>query len=64
MSISTEGLRQRPSYNQLINEIATDRKIKLPDRRAKFTRESPYLAFLDNETYTEIAEQQEKGSKT
>ena len=58
--INKEGLRERPSYNKLINEIATDQKIKLPDRRAKFMRDSPYLSFLDNETYLEMEDQQQK----
>ena len=58
--INKEGLRQKPSYNELVNEIATDKKIKLPDRRAKFMRDSPYLSFLDNETYLEMEDQQNK----
>ena len=58
--INKEGLRQKPSYNQLIDEIATDKKITLPDRRAKFMRDSPYLSFLDNETYLEMEDQQNK----
>ena len=58
--INKEGLRERPSYNTLINEIATDQKIKLPDRRAYFMRDSPYLSFLDNEAYLEIEDQQQK----
>ena len=58
--INKEGLRERPSYNELVNEIATDQKIKLPDRRAKFMRDSPYLSFLDNETYLEMEDQQQK----
>ena len=58
--INKEGLRQRPSYNQLVDEIAVDKKIKLPDRRAKFMRDSPYLSFLDNETYLEMEDQQQQ----
>ena len=57
MSIKT-GLRQRPTYNQLIEEIQLDEKIRLPNRQAKFLRESPYLAFLDEGTYAEMEEQQ------
>ena len=56
--INKEGLRQRPSYNQLIDEIATDKKIKLPDRRACM-RDSSYLSFLDNETYLEMEDRQQ-----
>ena len=58
--INKDGLRQKTSYNELIDEIATDQKIKLPDRRAKFMRDSPYLSFLDNETYLEMEDQQNK----
>ena len=58
--INKEGLRQRPSYRQLVDEIAVDKKIKLPDRRAKFMRDSPYLSFLDNETYLEMEDQQQQ----
>ena len=58
--INKEGLRQRPSYNQLVDEIAVDKKIKLPDRRAKFMRDSPDLSFLDNETYLEMEDQQQQ----
>ena len=58
--INKDGLRQKPSYNELVDEIATDQKIKLPDRRAKFMRDSPYLSFLDNETYLEMEDQQNK----
>ena len=58
--INKEGLRQKPSYNELVGEIAVDKKIRLPDRRAKFLRDSPYMAFLDNETYLEMEDQQNK----
>ena len=59
----TSNLRQKPTYSQLINEVETDYKLKLPDRKAKFTRDSPYLAFLDREIYTDMAEQQEREAK-
>jgi len=57
------GLRKRPTYNELIDEIEKDYKLILPDRRATFLRNSPYLAFLDSGVYTEIAEQQEREAK-
>ena len=51
MSVETKkkGLRERPTYNELIEDIQFDEKIKLPNRQAKFIRESPYLRFLDGE---------------
>ena len=57
------GLRQRPTYNELIEEIQLDEKIKLPNRQAKFLRESPYLSFLDGETLMEMNAQQENADK-
>jgi len=42
------GLRQRPTYEQLINYIERDIKIKLPNRDATFLRNSPYMTQLDN----------------
>ena len=48
MSVETKkkGLRERPTYNELIEDIQFDEKIKLPNRQAKFIRESPYLSFF------------------
>ena len=51
-------LRRRPTYNELIQEISEDYKVVFPDRRAKFFRDSPYLSYLDNETYLEVEDQQ------
>ena len=65
MSVETKkkGLRERPTYNELIEDIQFDEKIKLPNRQAKFLRESPYLSFLDGEGYTDLLEQEEKTKK-
>ena len=63
MSANTSGLRQRPTYNELIEEIQLDEKIRLPNRQAKFIRESPYLSFLDGENYEEMMTQQENAQK-
>ena len=65
MSVETKkkGLRERPTYNELIEDIQFDEKIKLPNRQAKFIRESPYLGFLDGEGYTDLLEQEEKVKK-
>ena len=59
----TAGLRQRPTYNELIKEIVVDKKIDLPNRQSKFLRDSPYLSFLDNVTLTEVGDQQLKLQK-
>ena len=47
---NVSGLRERPTYEELIDYIETNNdKIKLPDRRAKFVRSSFYLSQLDGE---------------
>ena len=56
------GLRQRPTYSELIQEITIDKKIELPNRRAKFLRDSHYLTFLDS-TFAEMDDQQLKQQK-
>jgi len=44
------GLRERPTYLELIDYVENnDDKIKMPDRRAKFIRNSFYLSQLDGE---------------
>lgn len=44
------GLRDRPTYEELIDYIETSNdKIKMPDRRAQFLRNSFYLSQLDGE---------------
>ena len=58
-----KGLHKRPTYNELIEEIQLDEKIKLPNRQAKFLRESPYLSFLDGESYTDMMGQQQQADK-
>ena len=63
MEEKKKGLRKRPTYQELINEIQLDEKIKLPDRQAKFLRESPYLSFLDGETHQEMTAREERGQK-
>ena len=63
MATKTTGLHQRPTYNKLIQEIQHGEKIKMPNRDALFLRNSPYLAFLDGQGTTEMAEQQERVQK-
>jgi len=44
------GLRERPTYEELIDYIETSNdKIKMPDRRAQILRSSIYLSQLDGE---------------
>ena len=62
-SIHMKGLRTRPTYNELIEEIETDEKIKLPDRRATQIRDSPYMGFLYDNTFIEMEQQNERASK-
>ena len=40
------GLREKPSYDQLISEIDIDQLVRHPDRRALQAVNSPYLAEL------------------
>ena len=47
---NVSGLRERPTYEELIEYIETNKdKIKMPDRRAQFMRNSFYLSQLDGE---------------
>ena len=62
MSNMSTGLRQRPTYSELNQEITIDKKIELPNRRAKFLRDSHYLTFLDS-TFAEMDDQQLKQQK-
>ena len=57
MSIYTAGLRKRPTYEELIGEIQTDYKVTLPNRKAKFLRDSHAMSFLDEESYQEMEDQ-------
>jgi hypothetical protein len=52
-------LRQRPTYEQVIEHIENDTdKIKYPDREAKFLRNSFELSFLDSFNHEQLQEQQ------
>ena len=57
MSIYTRGLRKRQTYEELIGEIQTDYKIKMPDRRATNLMNSHAMSFLDEESYAEMEDQ-------
>jgi hypothetical protein len=57
-------LRQRPTYEQVIEHIENDTdKIKYPDREAKFLRNSFELSFLDSFNHEKLEEQQNNAIK-
>ena len=57
--INFDGLRRKPTYEELIEHIANDKeRIRYPDRRATFTRNHPYMTQLDGETLANIESQQ------
>ena len=43
------GLRQRPTYAEIVEVIEKDEKVKLPDRRYKSLMESPEYNALASE---------------
>ena len=52
------GLRKRPSYDEVIDYLETEQpKIKYPDRRATFLRNSPYLSQFDGDSWMNLDEQ-------
>ena len=51
------GLREKPSYDQLINEIDVDQLIGYPERKAKQLVDSPYLSNLFNNESIELEDQ-------
>jgi hypothetical protein len=54
-----KGLRQRPTYEGLINYLATEQEmIQYPSRTAKHMRNRPYLIQLDGNEYDHMTEQQ------
>ena len=54
------GLEKNSTYLELINYIETNNdKIKMPDRRAKFLRNSFYLSQLDGEGMRRQEEQEQ-----
>ena len=57
-AINYTGLRQKPTYDSLLGEIANQPVIRFPDRRATQLRNSPYLTQLDGVNQAAIAEQQ------
>ena len=59
-----EGLRKRPTYNEVVDYIENDQpKIKYPNRTASFLRNSPYLSQLDGDSWIDLEEQESNITK-
>ena len=54
-----QGLRKRPTYDNVVNTIIKDVRIKLPNRDAKFLRDSMAYSQLDNLTAFESMQEQQ-----
>ena len=54
-----QGLRKRPTYNEVIDYLELEQpKIKYPDRRATFLRNSPYLSQFDGDSWLDLETQE------
>jgi hypothetical protein len=59
-----QSLRKRPTYNEVIDYLENDQpKIKYPDRRATFLRNSPYLSQFDGDSWIDLEEQENNINK-
>ena len=60
MNKHRDYLRRRPQYGEMINEIeAKQPKIKFPDRRATFLRDTHYLSRFDgDQSFINLEEQE------
>ena len=65
MANSMQGLRIKPSYEQLIGVAVSDEleHIKFPNRNAKFLREGFIMSQLDGEGARVMEEQQQRHNK-
>jgi hypothetical protein len=54
-----KGLRKRPSYDELINEVGKEFISKYPDRRAYEIENSNYMSQL-RQGFSELVEQENK----
>ena len=65
MALAMQGLRIRPSYEQLIGVAVSDglQNIKFPNRDATFLRNGFILSQLDGEGMRQMEKQQEMTSK-
>ncbi len=53
------GLRKRPTYNEVIDYLEREQpKIKYPNRKATFLRNSPYLSQFDGDSWLDLEEQE------
>ena len=57
-----QGLRKRPTYDKVVDTIIKDVPVKLPNRDAKFLRDSMAYPQLDNITAFEAMQEQEKNT--
>ena len=53
-----DQLHKKPTFEQLINYIDHQPKIKYPDRRATFLRNSHVLGQFDGDSWIDLEEQQ------
>ena len=54
------SLRKRPQYGEMINEVELDQpKLKYPDRKASFLRNTQYLSRFDGDKSFISLEEQE-----
>ena len=53
------GLRKKPTFDELINYLNDQPKIKYPDRTATLLRNSHYLSQFDGNLF-DLEEQQKK----
>ena len=56
------NLRKKPTFNELINYLEIQPKIRYPDRWATFLRNSHYLSQFDG-NLLDVEEQQKKSQK-
>ena len=65
MASSMQGLRVKPTYEQLIGVAVSGelRNIKFPNRDAKFLRDGFVLSQLDGEGMRHMEQQQDMASK-
>ena len=59
-----DGLRRRPTYDEVIDYLENDQpKVKYPDRRATFLRNSPYMTQFDGDSWIDLEEQENNINK-
>ena len=64
MSKNRDYLRKRPQYGEMINEIVQQPKIKFPDRRATFLRNTHYMSQFDgDQSFINLEEQESNMAK-